>query len=261
VIQKLDKEFGLDVPIFAFGYSKFRRCISQRSSKRVPTHILVSLGKYHSIENFVQALGRGTFNGRESVLKQNGHDDVTLFTDEEDFKAARKYVNFFEKLVERLKGGETLDDALNGTIHQFPDSTNFLRHTGRKIGLREDLKHRLMAADIFKEEDYDNEYDLGGGDDTLKQKYWENTLAQRVLKTFEYLREEDDIIECKEKQICDKFNETYQEDGAKMTRDSLRIILKDYVKDKVLEKNKSGSAWHVLNWEIANHMMNDEYFQ
>jgi hypothetical protein len=46
-----------------------------------------------------------------------------------------------------------------------------------------------------------------------------------------------------------------------MTRDSLRIILKDYVKDNVLEKNKSGSAWHVLNWEIANHMMNDEHFQ
>jgi hypothetical protein len=147
VIESLDNEVGLEMPIFLFGYSKMRRCISQRSSKRVPTHMLLSLGKGHNVENFVQALGRGTFNGRESVLGANGHDNVTVLLDEQDFIAAQKYVKFFDHFVDRIKAGDKTEDALSRTSGRFPDSTNFFRHSERKIGLRKDFRARLEDMD------------------------------------------------------------------------------------------------------------------
>lgn len=78
VIQKLD-EFGIGVPIF-----------------------------------FVQALGRGTFNGRKSVLKENGNEYVKVLTDKDDFTAAHKYVNFFDHFVGRIRLGNLTEDALAG---------------------------------------------------------------------------------------------------------------------------------------------------
>ena len=60
VLDQLDVELGLEVPIFVFGYSKMKRCISYRSSRRVPTHIVNSLGPGQSVENFIQSLGRAT---------------------------------------------------------------------------------------------------------------------------------------------------------------------------------------------------------
>jgi hypothetical protein len=37
-ITSVDTKHGLDIPVFIFGYSKMKRCISYRSSARVPTH-------------------------------------------------------------------------------------------------------------------------------------------------------------------------------------------------------------------------------
>lgn len=65
VLNKLDDEFGLQMPIFVFGYSKMKRCISYRSDRRVPTHMVLSLGFGQSDESFIQAIGRATFNGLE----------------------------------------------------------------------------------------------------------------------------------------------------------------------------------------------------
>ena len=46
VIKEIDDDesYGLDLPIVIVGYSKMQRGISFRSKKRVPTHMLVSLG-------------------------------------------------------------------------------------------------------------------------------------------------------------------------------------------------------------------------
>lgn len=66
VIQEVDddKEMGLEMPIFIFGFSKLRRGISYRSDFRVPTHFVVSLGRGHNAMNVIQAMGRATFNGK-----------------------------------------------------------------------------------------------------------------------------------------------------------------------------------------------------
>ena len=62
-----DEDYGLNIPIFIFGFSKMRRGISFRSDKRVPTHMVMSLGRGHNISTVVQTLGRATF--KFSLLK------------------------------------------------------------------------------------------------------------------------------------------------------------------------------------------------
>ena len=53
-----DKSYTLDLPIVIVGYSKMRRGISFRSKKRVPTHILESLGQGHNMMNVMQTMER-----------------------------------------------------------------------------------------------------------------------------------------------------------------------------------------------------------
>ena len=89
VIDRLDEDLGLEMPIFVFAFSKMRRCISYRSEKRVPTHMVLSLGDFQSNEAYIQALGRATFNGLETVLKANGFPHVTILTTKNDLAMAQ----------------------------------------------------------------------------------------------------------------------------------------------------------------------------
>jgi hypothetical protein len=79
VLEKLDVEYGLEWPIFVFGFSKMQRGMSFRSNQRVPSHILLSLGDGYSTEGMIQALGRATFNGKH-ILRTNGFQNVTVLT-------------------------------------------------------------------------------------------------------------------------------------------------------------------------------------
>jgi len=63
-------------PLFAFGFAKMRRGFSNRSPKRVVTHMCVNMGVGHCVENTVQAVGRANFIGKE-LLHKNGHTHVT----------------------------------------------------------------------------------------------------------------------------------------------------------------------------------------
>ena len=65
VIQFIHTSVGPEVPIFAFGFHKMFRSNSYRSSDRVPTHAIVSLGEFHNGSTVTQALGRATFNGKQ----------------------------------------------------------------------------------------------------------------------------------------------------------------------------------------------------
>jgi hypothetical protein len=257
VIESLDNEVGLEMPIFLFGYSKMRRCISQRSSKRVPTHMLLSLGKGHNVENFVQALGRGTFNGRESVLGANGHDNVTVLLDEQDFIAAQKYVKFFDHFVDRIKAGDKTEDALSRTSGRFPDSTNFFRHSERKIGLRKDFRARLEDMDAFEElEDGDDEVSLGvQGDPLLKAKYATNVLAQRVILAMSNQAERSKKEHISITDTQRMFKKRCHRDPLNLSGDLLKI-LEGFEKDGIMTKTDQG--WHVPDWSAALFLINDD---
>lgn len=103
VINHLDQEYGLAMPIFVFGWTKMRRCISYRSDRRVPTHMVLLLGNNQSDESYIQALGRATFNGLGTVLTKNGHSHVTILTSKNDFAMARKYQKYIPVLSQLIK--------------------------------------------------------------------------------------------------------------------------------------------------------------
>jgi hypothetical protein len=123
VINRLDEEYGLTMPIFVFGWTKMRRCISYRSDKRVPTHMVLLLGYNQSDESYIQALGRATFNGLETTLAKNGHSHVTILTSSDDFVMAKKYQNFVQDMNQRIKAGENPRNLLRAAEKLF-DGTN-----------------------------------------------------------------------------------------------------------------------------------------
>lgn len=119
VINRLDEEYGLQIPIFVFGWTKMRRCISYRSDRRVPTHMVLLLGQNQSDESYIQALGRATFNGLETVLAKNGHSHITVLTSKNDFAMARKHQNFVQDISTRVKAGENRQDIISAAKQEI----------------------------------------------------------------------------------------------------------------------------------------------
>ena len=105
VLESIDKKVGLGVPIFLFGLEALGRGVSTRSSGRVATHLLVSLGPGHSLDNVIQSYGRGTGNVK-SILRKNLGEDATIkiLTIESDWKDSKAYVKYCQAKVE----GKTL---------------------------------------------------------------------------------------------------------------------------------------------------------
>jgi hypothetical protein len=135
VIKMIDDpdNFGLDTPVFAFGYQKMGRAISYRSELRVPTHIGCYLGDGFPVDQVIQVLGRATFNGKK-ILEKNGHEAVVYLTRKFDAYVAPKHDECMEIIQQRSNDGETLDEILSGTKSKLPDSANYLCHTPRRIG-------------------------------------------------------------------------------------------------------------------------------
>ena len=101
VLESIDKKVGLGVPIFLFGLEALGRGVSTRSSGRVATHLLVSLGPGHSLDNVIQSYGRGTGNVK-SILRKNLGEDATIkiLTIESDWKDSKAYVKYCQAKVE-----------------------------------------------------------------------------------------------------------------------------------------------------------------
>ena len=255
VIDQLDAEFGLVMPIFVFGWVRIRRCVSIRSARRVPTHLVLMMGKGQSNENVIQALGRGTFNGK-NILKDNGHDHVTVLTQKEDLAMCTKYYKYQDEVQVRLSSGETTEEAMTGSKTKFEDDANFWRHTERKTGrvkeFKKDCRDIAEGGGFLEPTNFDDERDL-------KEKYWGDTLTQRVLKQFTYLLE-DGISRSSEADIIEKFNDTYQDidpdNELTLTKKELRPCLKSLVEDKVVEK--VGNKWKAKSLAILDFLTNDE---
>ena len=132
LLQEIDTQIGLATPVFVFGYSRMQRGDSFRSDHRVPTHILVSLGKSQSLENLVQALGRATFNGKECLVK-NGFQQVTVLMPPEDWDVAQAYPKFQREVHDRVAKGESLQSLLNGSAHLFSADADINKGRTRPI--------------------------------------------------------------------------------------------------------------------------------
>ncbi|CAB9510755.1 expressed unknown protein [Seminavis robusta] len=179
VIERLDELLGLDMPIFVFGYSKMRRCISYRSERRVPTHMVLYLGLGYSNENYVQAIGRATFNGLETVLKANGLSHVTVLTLKNDFSMAHKYTKFVSEVSQRLKTGATVAEVMSDGKKLFSDAANYLLHTNRKTGQIKGHKHLLPEQRMFEDPIEDDSGDDSGDDSA---DYSHEDTSKRILR-------------------------------------------------------------------------------
>lgn len=141
----IDATVGLKTPIFIFGYTKMQRGCSFRSDNRVPTHILLFLGRCQSMEKMVQALGRAAFNGK-STLEKNGFKKVKVLTKAVDLKSAIRYNKFFIGLYKKLVyDGKSLQDCLK---------CNSLWKINEDFLLGEEITRPIGAKKLRFTEDY-----------------------------------------------------------------------------------------------------------
>jgi len=183
LLEYIDEKCGLQVPVFIFAYTKMCRGISFRSTNRVPTHMLMALGRGHNSSTIVQTLGRATFNGR-NVLKENGFDCVRVLTTSSDYTVCIKKQNYINEVSQRIQLGDTFAAAVTGANHKIPDSANFLRHTFREVGrikgMRKQFEDWVDMEDVPKE--------LSPDEEETKEKLWNDNDAQKLLRSLARLR-------------------------------------------------------------------------
>jgi len=116
ILHVVDQRFP-QTPIFVFGYSQLARGISYRSRERVPSHLVLSLGKDMAICKLVQAAGRAAGESQRQLIA-NGFDHVTILTNPEDYDTLCAYPPF---LVELKKKMQAEDGSLGETmVKRFP---------------------------------------------------------------------------------------------------------------------------------------------
>ncbi|CAB9506184.1 expressed unknown protein [Seminavis robusta] len=231
VIGEIDDLHGLDTPVFCFGFSKMSRGCSYRSVRRVPTHMIISLGRGHNIMSYVQALGRATFNGK-SILSKNGFSAVTVLTTPQDYTTAVKELRFVDEMFRRVWDGETFRQALTGAKTMIPDAANFLRNTPRAVSR---LKRHREQLQISKFEKPPKELSLP--EKVVRQKHFTDELTQKVLRV---------ICECSNKNasamcaddVMEAFNDTFLDDEVQILMKKLRPILRSLVDDAVIQRSE-----------------------
>jgi hypothetical protein len=238
LIDEIDDniEYGLELPVFVFAFSKMRRGISFRSHKRVPTHFLVALGRGHNCSNVVQTLDRATFNGK-SVLEENGFKHVTLLTTGSDYIMALKTQQFVKDVYLRYKEGESFIEAVNGAKNVMPDKANFLRHsTFREVGMLKGQRKRCEEMIQFEKE----LTELSCDEQAIKDIYWEDADVQRLLRividlsiSYEKLMMLDDIQ--------DAYNDTFKmiTGRCSITKANLKTILRQFEDNSFIIKVKA----------------------
>eukprot|EP00956_Cyclotella_meneghiniana_P007824 scaffold10435_cov69-Cyclotella_meneghiniana.AAC.4 len=238
VIECMDVVFGLNVPIFKFGYRKMCRCISFRSNRRVPTHMVMMLGRGYSIGSVIQTLGRNTGNSR-SELKENGFDSVTILTTREDLNMAVRLRNYLKEINDRIQRGETFAQAVTGGNAAIPDDANFLRTTYRKIGQIKGLRKQFEEMVIFDKSQPLNQEEK----DCFNEKYGNDADAQMLLRCLMRLASGEKANRLVH--IDDIKDDLEEMEPNKIAGRRLRQLLGEFV-DKCLLK-KDGKAWIVAN--------------
>ena len=245
VIEQLDMKIGLDVPMIIFGYSRMCRCVSFRSSSRVPTHIILSRGPGYSLEDYIQAIGRATFNGL-STLKKNGHDNVTILTSEKDFQAAQRYYKFLGEISSRIKPGVSPLEAIRSAEEKLPDEANFFRTTNRKIGRRKDLKLRDLGQEMFEEPS------CMAGSENTRELYWEDKVAQRVFYTFLRMAVGENDFGATTDTILEEYTENFANEEDIISKSALKAVLAKMEKEVTFEKQKGDYEERELMWKAKS---------
>jgi len=228
LLEHIDEVYGSGVPVFIFGYTKLCRGISFRSSDRVPTHMVMAMGRGHNISTIVQTLGRATFNGKD-VLKENGFDYVTVLTTSNDYTLCTKVQEYINVVAQRIDAGDTFAEAVTGANVKIPDSANFLRHTFREIG-----KIKGGRSEFEKIVNMEN---IPGGlspdEEETKEKFWDDEGAQKLLRSLARLRkgnalvEKDDILE-----------DMHEAEHYPMKNKNLQPLLRKFVDKSLIVKEK-----------------------
>jgi hypothetical protein len=264
VLNKLDELFGLEMPFFVFGYTKMRRCMSYRSERRVTTHMLICLGNGYSIESFIQAIGRATFNGTKQ-LKGNGHPHVTVLTARNDFAMTKKYYNFIDDISERLtiEGITAFDEAISDERELFADSSNYFRHSNRKTGQNKNLKNYIPDQSRFEDplesDSDDDEFEV---DDEKMEPRVMIAIHDLVLAKVQADNPDDpragdcdlqqlksaNEVGCNLKDIINKYNEIHIEFGHTVKSSAIRKELTSLKEKAKIEKVAGKELWKAKNW-------------
>ncbi len=189
VLQHIDDEYGLEMPIFIFGFSKICRGTSIRSNYRVPTHMNMHLSRGHHISTVIQTLGRVTGNGK-CVLKDNGFESVTVLTTRTDYNTFDSVQNYIDDVTYRVKKGERFKEALTGTNLKLPHKANFFNISFRELGPMKDLRARFWPNMNFE----DAPPELSKDDEALKDEYWESVDMQRVFRSLVRLKRSNNLV-------------------------------------------------------------------
>lgn len=133
-IEQLETWVNPVTPMAIFGYSRMIRSESFRSGTRVPTHIVLNLGKTMSIDKFIQAMGRATFRGA-SLLKfeRNNWEHVKILTTHNDYDSAIRYQNWQAEVKHKMEAGKKLSECLTPG-QAFRYDSNFLLRSNRTVG-------------------------------------------------------------------------------------------------------------------------------
>jgi hypothetical protein len=146
-----DPKCGLKIPVFIFGTpKKMGRCISFRSNKRVPSHLILYLGDGHNNSNNRQAIGRLEGYAKSQLLA-NGLECALVLTRKGDFIGAKNHDHYVEHVNKRLKKGDSMHEAVHGTNEKVPHNANMFACNVREVGMipnqrSQALKHVQFGA-------------------------------------------------------------------------------------------------------------------
>jgi hypothetical protein len=247
VITQIDIKYGLEMPLFIFAFSKMRRGISYRSSKRVPTHIVILLGRGHNASNVVQAMGRATGNWK-SVLESNGFNHSKILTASNDYTMAMKVDAYNEEVSRRVKDdGKSFYEAMTGADEKMPDAANFLRHTFREIGQLKGQRASFKKLVNFVEPEDES---LTPDEKNAKTKFWEDAEAQRLLRTLLELSKYR--IPVMVADIDEAYNDTFRDDRPKIKPGILNKLLRQFMDDALISKEEKTSHDEENSYSVNN---------
>ncbi|KAL3764033.1 hypothetical protein ACHAW5_005513 [Stephanodiscus triporus] len=244
------------MPVIVFGFSKMRRGVSFRSSKRVPTHMVMALGRAHNVSTVVQTLGRATFNGK-SVLNENGFKNVTVLTTNSDLELCIGYQKYVEHVAKRLKQGDTFKAAVTGANEKIPGYANFLQHcNSRELGrIKGVLLFSPLTSSAKKNTRYSlsvcklstgarqwfvntvNMCTLSPNESEAKEMYWFNGDAQKLLRSLIRLGKRHPSVAHED--IMDDLHEVEHQ-----SMENIKTLLDQFCDEALISKCKQGRP----NW-------------
>ena len=155
-----NKKYGLKMPIIVCGYYAMKRSRSFRSSERVPTSMIMCLGKGQSNENCRQAIGRASFNGRNILQRNRKTSKIKILCPREDFEMIKKHDRLVVEIIKLYKdhgmsswkdiSSELLGSSKNYYLHSCTRRTgNYIpgqAKKGKKRNRKISFPKRVVAS-------------------------------------------------------------------------------------------------------------------